>query len=72
MKAEIAYWSGLKLPKGAIPILYFDHNSIWYQIIELKDKYILYRKEVNGEFTQISTSNHYIKLENKVREGKLK
>lgn len=72
MKAEIAYWSGLKLPKGAVPIIYFDNKGVWYQIIQNKDKYIIYRKEINGEFTQLAVSNKYIKLEQKVRDGILK
>lgn len=72
MKGNTAYWSGMKLPKGSVPILYFDCNNIWYQIIQNKDKYILYRKETSGEFTQLCTGNHPVKLEVKVREGKLK
>jgi hypothetical protein len=72
MKTETAYWSGMKLPKGSTSSIYFDCKGVWYQIIQSKDKYILYRKESNGEFTQIGTGNHPLKLETRVREGKLK
>lgn len=61
-----------KLPKGCRPILYFDYEGTWYQIVEGNDKYIIFREEADGSFKQIGTGSHYHKLEIKVREGKLK
>lgn len=68
---NVAYWSNMKLPKNCEPVVYFDFNGVWYQVIRNKDICFLYRQE-GDNFIQIATSVSPVKLEQRVREGKLK
>ena len=63
----------MKLPKNSKKVLKFKHNDGWYQIVQDKDKYILYRCGENAsDYTMLGTGNNPKKLEDRVYDGKLK
>ena len=60
----------MKLPRNSQKVLLFRHNSIWYQIVLDKDKYILYRcGETSSDYEQLGTGNSPTKLEERVYAG---
>lgn len=63
----------MKLPKKASKLLRFNKGPLWYQITqEGENKFVLYRCESDEEYTSLATGNNPPKLENKVRDGKIK
>ena len=63
----------MKLPKTSRKVLLFKNNDDWYQIVQDKDKYILYRcGDSASDYTMLGTGNNPKKLEDRVCDGKLK
>lgn len=63
----------MKLPKNCKRVLHFKHNETWYQIVEDKDRYILYRcGGTEKDYEMLATGNMPPKLEERVYSGKLK
>ena len=63
----------MKLPRTSIKVLHFKHNDTWYQIVQDKDKYILYRCGVTeSDYEMLGTGNTPPKLEERVYSGNLK
>lgn len=63
----------MKLPKNCKRVLHFKHKETWYQIVEDKDRYILYRcGETEKDYEMLATGNTPPKLEERVYSGKLK
>ena len=62
----------MKLPNNCRKILLFRHEETWYQIVETRDMYILYRVNNDDDYTQLATGNSPVKLEQRVYTGKVK
>ena len=63
----------MKLPRNSQKVLLFKNKDLWYQIVQDKDKYILYRcGETSSDYDQLGTGNSPTKLEERVYAGKLK
>ena len=63
----------MKLPKNSKKILCFKHKDTWYQIVEDRDKYILYRcGATESDYEMLGTGNTPPKLEKRVYTGELK
>ena len=63
----------MKLPKNCKRVLHFKHKETWYQIVEDKDRYILYRcGQTEKDYEMLATGNTPPKLEERVYSGKLK
>ena len=63
----------MKLPRNSKKVLYFKHKDTWYQIVQDKDKYILYRcGETEKDYEMLATANTPPKLEERVYSGKIK
>lgn len=60
----------MKLPKNCTKALLFKHNDSWYQIVWDRDKYILFKKNGENDYTQLGTGSNPTKLEDKVYGGK--
>lgn len=60
----------MKLPKNCTEVLLFRHNDCWYQIVEDRDKFILFKKNGENDYTQLGTGSNPVKLEEKVYDGK--
>jgi hypothetical protein len=63
----------MKLPKTSKKVLHFKFGDEWYQIVQDKDKYLLYSCGINeSDYTMLATGNNPVKLEDKIYSGKLK
>lgn len=56
----------MKLPRNSTKILLFKHKNSWYQIVQVKDKYVLYKQLSDNDYEQLATGNNPKKLEQKI------